>query len=270
MDRIYIPTFRRVDEQKTFERLPDKYKEKVIMVVQKDERPQYKYDVEYLEVGNLIGIAATRNEIYNHAGDTKFMMVDDDIVFHRRNKKYYGEEPNMEGSKRDCTEQDMDELFEMFNTWMEDGIIHMGCRPSWLPPAPVKTQDFCEIAGVHVINGKVFSKWKDEVDWNFVKVAEDSMLNLECLMRGYVNRRTDEFPAEMGMWQGGGCSEFRDAKVHHDENMKLATHPRYKDFVYMKKDVEVKHLGMISHFKFKYKEAYDSSKYQNGLNKFIN
>ena len=66
MDRIYIPTFRRVNEQKTFERLPDKYKEKVIMVVQKDERPQYKYDVEYLEVDNLIGIAATRNEIYNH------------------------------------------------------------------------------------------------------------------------------------------------------------------------------------------------------------
>ena len=101
MDRIYIPTFRRVDEQKTFERLPDKYKEKVIMVVQKDERPQYKYDVEYLEVGNLIGIAATRNEIYNHAGDSKFMMVDDDIIFHRRNKKYYGEESNMNGSKRD-------------------------------------------------------------------------------------------------------------------------------------------------------------------------
>ena len=69
MDRIYIPTFRRVEKQKTFERLPDKYKEKVIMVVQKNERPQYKYDVEYLEVDDLIGIAATRNEIYNHAGN---------------------------------------------------------------------------------------------------------------------------------------------------------------------------------------------------------
>ena len=41
------------------------------MVVQKDERPQYKYDVEQLEVDDLIGIAATRNEIYNHAGNNR-------------------------------------------------------------------------------------------------------------------------------------------------------------------------------------------------------
>ena len=42
--KIYIPTFRRVDNQKTFNNLPDKYKEKVIMVVQEQERDQYKYD----------------------------------------------------------------------------------------------------------------------------------------------------------------------------------------------------------------------------------
>ena len=59
MDRIYIPTFRRVDNQVTFNNLPDKYKEKVIMVAQEQERSQYKYDVAYLVAGDNIGIAAT-------------------------------------------------------------------------------------------------------------------------------------------------------------------------------------------------------------------
>ena len=42
--KIYIPTFRRVDQQITFNSLPDKYKEKVVMVVQRQERDLYDYD----------------------------------------------------------------------------------------------------------------------------------------------------------------------------------------------------------------------------------
>ena len=36
--KIYIPTFRRVDFQITFASLPDKYKEKAILVVQEQEQ----------------------------------------------------------------------------------------------------------------------------------------------------------------------------------------------------------------------------------------
>ena len=38
IDKIYIPTFRRVDNQDTFDNLPDEYKEKVVMVVQEQEK----------------------------------------------------------------------------------------------------------------------------------------------------------------------------------------------------------------------------------------
>ena len=34
IDKIYIPTFRRPNNQMTFDNLPDEYKEKVVMVVQ--------------------------------------------------------------------------------------------------------------------------------------------------------------------------------------------------------------------------------------------
>ena len=80
IDKIYIPTFRRVDTQITFDNLPDEYKEKVIMVVQGQERDEYKYDVEYLVVDDNIGIAKTRELICRDAGKRRFYMVDDQLI----------------------------------------------------------------------------------------------------------------------------------------------------------------------------------------------
>ena len=72
IEKIYIPTFRRADTQITFDNLPDEYKEKVIMVVQEQEKKDYNYDVEYLVVGNDIGIAKTREIICREAGKSRF------------------------------------------------------------------------------------------------------------------------------------------------------------------------------------------------------
>ena len=97
--KLYIPTFKRVDNQLTFINLPDDIKENVIMVVQDQEKDQYKYDCEYLVVDDNIGIAKTREHIYRHAGKNRFGMLDDDVRFYRRNTMYYkGEESNMEKS----------------------------------------------------------------------------------------------------------------------------------------------------------------------------
>ena len=62
--KIYIPTFRRVDQQITFNSLPDKYKEKVVMVVQRQERDLYDYDCEYMVVDDNIGLTLTRTHIF--------------------------------------------------------------------------------------------------------------------------------------------------------------------------------------------------------------
>ena len=40
--KIYIPTYKRVDKQITYNALPKKYKKKVIMVVQKQEENMVK------------------------------------------------------------------------------------------------------------------------------------------------------------------------------------------------------------------------------------
>ena len=52
--KIYIPTLGRVDNQITFDNLPDKHKEQVVFVVQEHERQKHKRDVEYMVVGDNI------------------------------------------------------------------------------------------------------------------------------------------------------------------------------------------------------------------------
>lgn len=259
MDRIYIPTFRRADNQVTFNNLPDKYKEKTIMVVQEQERSQYKYDVEYLVVGDNIGIAATRKEIIYHAGDSVFCMYDDDVRFYRRNFKYFGrKESDMEGSKRLMTEEDFDDMYGLFHTWIDnENIIQIGNRNAFLPPSGHLQADLADITGAFMINGKELIKFRDEIDWTFVKVGEDSMMTLEFLLRGYKNRRSDLFVIDQNFWGEGGCSEFRDSDFHYKEHLKLMK--KYPEYVYVKRNVVRKNIGMIADFKYKWKDAYNSS-----------
>ena len=57
------------------------------MVIQEQEKHLYDYDCEYLVVDNDIGIAKTRETIYRLAGKSRYMIIDDDITFKRRNRR---------------------------------------------------------------------------------------------------------------------------------------------------------------------------------------
>ena len=78
------------------------------MVIQEKEKHLYDYDCEYHVVDNDIGIAKTRELIYRLAGKKRYMIIDDDITFKRRNRRYYGLESNMEKSKKDFEDSDSD------------------------------------------------------------------------------------------------------------------------------------------------------------------
>ena len=93
---IYIPTFRRVEEQITLNGLPEEYKKMVTLVVQTQELSEHKKLYEnqvnrIMEVSDNIGIAKTRELICRDAGKQRFYMVDDDITFYRRNQKYFSD-----------------------------------------------------------------------------------------------------------------------------------------------------------------------------------
>ena len=261
VEKIYIPTFRRVDSQITFNSLPDKYKEKAILVVQRHERPLHKHDVEYLIVDDDIGIAKTRKKIIDHAGKSRFCLYDDDVTFYRRNEKYLMKEnwqdSDMKGVKRPMSEDDFDEMFDIFNSWMDNqNIIQIGYRSAFLPPSWRLYTDFTDVYSGYMINGVELSKFVDDVDWTYVRVGEDSMMSLEFLLRGYKIRRSELFCIQPKWWQKGGCSEWRDAKLHNKEHKKLMD--KYPKYVYFKKEIERPNIGIIKDYRYRWKEAYRS------------
>ena len=294
VEKIYIPTFRRVDEQITLNSIPPgKYQENVILVVQEQElsqhkkaRPEFNED-NYLVVGNDIGIAETRRQIIYHAGETRFFIFDDDVEFHRRNMKFLMREnhkwdlfksdmkdyklPNGDPIPDDRTsrkmyEKDFDEMIEIFDTWMDDeneNIIQIGFRSANLSPSWHLYTDFTDVYTGYLINGVEVSKFRDEIDWTYVKVGEDSMMTLEFLLRGYKIRRSELFCIQPRWWQEGGCEAMgRDATLHNQEHRKLLKkygkegddHP----IVYKKYDIERPRIGLIEDYRFRWKEAYRS------------
>ena len=49
IDKIFIPTVNRIDNQITYNALPDELKRQVVFVVQSWEREKYNFNVDYLE-----------------------------------------------------------------------------------------------------------------------------------------------------------------------------------------------------------------------------
>lgn len=94
INKIYIPTVCRVDNQITYNNLPKELQKKVVFVVQEWERNQYKFDAEYfvlpsdITIGSKNTLARTRKIIYEMGKEQRYAMLDDDLQFKRRNSKY--------------------------------------------------------------------------------------------------------------------------------------------------------------------------------------
>ena len=260
--KIYIPTFKRPNKQITFNNLPDEVKKDAILVVQEQEKDEYNYDCEYLVVGNNIGIAKTRAHIYEHAKDSRFCMYDDDVKFIRRNAKYYGGGSNMEKSSRVMTADDFDEMFSLFNSWMDDGYVQIGQNVTALPPSGKKYTDFTSFNSVHYLDGSVLQK--EDIDHEFVQVGEDYHLMLELLTRGYKTRRSDEFVISVGEnYAEGGCSTFRTPELQYNEHIKLIK--KFPGLVYIAEEISLKNNKTVTNFRYKLKDAYKSSKVNNSF-----
>ena len=202
IDRIFIPTVNRADNQITYNFLPEKLRKKVVMVVQAWEREQYKYDCEYLVLpktkeyhySDYYCLPKTRRFIYEEGKNIKYCILDDDIEFGRRNAKYFNGGSNMETSKRKATSDDMLEMFDLFDTWLDDpNITVCGCAQLENPPSGVKYRNNTSLSSAFWINGNHFKNILPTLDLISVRVAEDACFLLSLLSRGYGNRISEEF-----------------------------------------------------------------------------
>ena len=84
MDRIYIPTLGRSDNQVTFDNMSQNAQQVTRLVVQPKEQHLYpNYPILVLP-DNDIGITETRRWIYKEAKGLKYGVFDDDLKFIER------------------------------------------------------------------------------------------------------------------------------------------------------------------------------------------
>jgi hypothetical protein len=199
IERIYIPTVRRADNQITYNNLPDELKKRVIMVVEPGERHLYNYDCEYLEipeklVGTWTQLAETRLMIHKHASAIKYCVADDDIIFGRRNAKYWTGKSNMEKSRRRAKPEEILKAFDTMDKWLDEPDIGIaGFSHSVFAPANTEYVDTKSITNIVMIDGRMLSKEIDDMDITSIRVSEDILFLFECLSRGINTRQSTEW-----------------------------------------------------------------------------
>jgi hypothetical protein len=199
IERIYIPTVRRAANQITYTHLPDELQQRVIMVIDPAERHLYNYDCQYLEipeaiVGTWKQLAETRLLIHKHAGSIKYAMVDDDLIFKRRNAKYWTGKSNMSASKKDPTPEELSTMFSVFDEWLDEPDIGL-VGPS-MPGVPPAATEYTETKGVFTFigcDGRMLADLIDDMDLTSIRVPEDVIFMYECLSRGINSRVSTEW-----------------------------------------------------------------------------
>lgn len=266
IEKIYIPTLGRVDNQITYDNLPQKYKDIVTLVVTKNERPLHKRDCNYLVTENNIGIANTRRQIMYDAGKINFAMVDDDVTWFYRDRNY--KEKNIKSTEL-FTDKHFDDMFNKFDEWLSDGYIHCGCRLSGTFPFLDKDYDDCNrISDAHFINGNILSTFIDDIDLTR-EYVEDFHFIFQYLSRGYKNRLSGRYTIKPLRYQDGGC-QLSGRTVEMESKIFEKLQSEYPDYVRLKESKINK--GSYS-FAIKWKKMYNDGvtkrKSSKTLNKFI-
>jgi len=227
IERIYIPTIRRTDNQISFNNLPKELQRKVIMVVESGERHLYNYDCEYLElpekiVGEFYQLAETRKFIYEHAGTIKYAVMDDDLIIRRRNSKYWTGKSNMEKSKRDAIPDEILLAFDTCDKWLDEpdiGIVGLTDQSIGAPPPPVEYQNTVFVAGLIFIDGAKVQQELHDMDITSVRIAEDLIFIYECLSRGINTRKSIEWMFTNGSAKKGMTETSLSGTGHNSSDL---------------------------------------------------
>lgn len=221
IEKLYIITYKRVGNQVTYDALPDKWKEKAVLVVHPDEQHPGYPTLPCPVQGN---VAEVRKWVAEHARGTRYGMLDDDITFMRCRRDPEGKEVPW---NRDITDSEFDEMMLQFDEWMDDGFVHNGLDVTWSPPCTHMDAKFCfRIAAATFYSDKLPV---DEIDWTGLSTSEDYYVNLQLLTKGYPSMVFEKFRIATAATQvKGGCEDFRTLESHNSDMRALqAAFPKF-------------------------------------------
>lgn len=246
IEKIYIPTYGRIDKQKTFDNLPENWKERAVLVAAASEEAELKKNYPVIvapcqgpapEGADPLeyGLSPTRKWIAYEAGDIKHAVFDDDmedfLYTLRPSDKKEGEPPNIKINK------DQDKFDEMMADMdrVLDEVVTAGLEVTWNPPME-NDVNFCwRQTTNHFYNGKTFPK--DKIDFTSLKCTQDYFILLQLLTMGYqnaVHMRWRVRPS--GTQAKGGCAVYRTIEVHNKSMRDLQE--RFPKFVSLRETTQ--------------------------------
>jgi hypothetical protein len=216
---IFIPSSGRANAQVTYHELPKEIRERVKIVVPRDEVRAYKKYPTITGKGVVRDICKVRQWILERA-ENKFIMLDDDLVFAIRRE----DEPT---KFRPATLPDIRHLFETIESLL-GGYAHVGIATR--EGGNRNTADYLE-------NGRMIRALaycarvlrQEEVRFDRVKGREDLDMTLQLLRAGLDNKIVNWAVTNQGGSNSkGGCAQWRTFEVMDATARQLhKLHPDY-------------------------------------------
>ena len=205
--KTYIPTLGRVDNQMTYDNMPKSIQSNTYFVIQPKEESLFK---ELWPDSNILvlpdddyGILNTRKWIVETAGNSKYLMIDDDIVFWKRNVDRKTGKKNAEKSKKLFTSEDWISMLDWAESKLDNGYTVAGSRARGMPPYTKDDMEFGRIMQVFFINGSKLHR--DKLEW-VLDSSEDVHFLIQVIEMGGKIVTSDKFLYECEPYHSdGGC-----------------------------------------------------------------
>lgn len=249
IERIYIPTYGRLNKQETYDNLPEKWQQRSLLVVAEEEAEGFKeLGYPYIiapcqgpgpEGANTLdyGLSPVRKWIAKHAGNIKFGVLDDDIgdiVYTARPSERHLHKFSNTQINNNRLEEGYEHHFEvmmdMLDKWLDEVVI-CALEVTWNPPRENDYSECWRQTVNHFYNGATFPT--DKIDFTSLKCAQDYYILLQCLTMGYPNRVSFRYRIRPSVTQTkGGCEVYRTLDVHNNSMIQLRD--AFPDFVNLK------------------------------------
>lgn len=214
--KLFIPTYKRVAKQKTWENLPDFVKEFTYLVCPESESQEHLAANRQVMAApdSVKGIAATRQWIIENADDDQVLMLDDDQSFRCRMEGTYKLRPMDDSDYRDM----LDAASETLKEYNAVGISAQAGNNRTFPKSVVAPG---RMYNMYALNRNFFLE--NDIRFDEMRVMEDFHVTLSMLRMGYSNAILQDWCwSSPGSNADGGCSSYRSAEVQREGALRLA------------------------------------------------
>lgn len=221
--RIYIPTLNRVEQQYTFNALPQAWQAKTALVCPPSEaadheargRPTLPHPAD------CHGIAQVRQWIVENATTDRVILADDDLRFFRRH----------DGKLHKATTADLEEMLAWFADALDD-VHFAGLDSRYFNNARPQRYQECR-EQLTFLAYRRSTLLREGIRFDDVDLMEDQHVTLSLLERGYPNRVLCDFCFDQakGSNAPGGCSTYRNREKQRKAAFRLwQLHKPYVSF----------------------------------------